>query len=172
MYLVLRTPPFFFTFYSPRYLCNLFQCHLKTRKQFLKLWITRAVEWWCLKTASTNVSSKCSQKAWARATPDSALVGMLNIETIFPYFFSSTPGPLPSISFSHHANWQKLVPFALFIYLAETVCSLDATTSQNSNRRFFFACLFVFSALWWKLNYAKVRDETERSAIWSADAYL
>lgn len=40
----------------------------------------------------------------------------------FPYFFSSTPGPLPSISFSHHANWQKLLLFALFIYLAETVC--------------------------------------------------
>lgn len=49
----------------------------------------------------------------------------------FPYLFSSTPGTMPSISFSHHANWQKLVPFASFICLAESVCSLDGTTSQS-----------------------------------------
>ena len=123
-----------------------------------------AVEWWCLKTASTNVSSKCSQKAWARATPDSALVGMLNIETIFPYFFSSTPGPLPSISFSHHANWQKLVPFALFIYLAETACSLDATTSQNSNWRFFM--LVYSTSVHFGGNWTMRKCETRLKEAW------
>ena len=78
----------------------------------------------------------------------------------FPYFFSSTPGPLPSISFSHHANWQKLVPFALFIYFGRDSLSAwchDVTKLTGG----FIAGLFDFNALWWK--NVKVKDESEGS---------
>lgn len=52
-----------FLFYALRCRCCFIQCRLRTRKWFLKLKLTMPVEWWCLKTATTNVSSQCSQKA-------------------------------------------------------------------------------------------------------------
>lgn len=90
----------------------------------------------------------------------------------FPYFFSSAPGPLPSISFSHHANWQKLVPFVLFIYLAETACSLYGTTSQNCVK--VSACLFHFNVTKCIRNVWKRKAQKRKFGrmIWCPDAYL
>lgn len=150
---------------------------LKTRKWFLKLWITMPVEWWCLKTATTNVSSQRSQKAtwvWARATPNWMLVGMLNIETIFHISFHQHRGHCPAYHFLimqigrnlYHLRcssiWQRQTVHlmgqrhkanwrVLLVYLTSVYCTVVESETYKSERWD-----------WRKFG----------SVIWCADAYL
>lgn len=86
--------------------------------------VFKTSEYQCFIPAFTESNPSLSQNH-----PQMNAHGDAKYRNHFPYFFSSTPGQLPRISFSHHANWQKLVPFALFIYLNRQ--TLDATTSQS-----------------------------------------
>lgn len=126
---MLYTPPFFIVHHDIFLLFVLVS--LKDKKANCRLPYLSNVfknsNYQCFIPVLTESTTSLSQSH----PPKLMLVGTLNIEAIFHIFFPSTPGPLPSLSFSHHANWQKLVPFALFIYLAETACSLDATASQS-----------------------------------------
>lgn len=109
--------------------------------------------------------------AHRKATPELNAHGDPKYRNPFPYFFSSTAGTLPSIPFSHHANWQKLVPFTLFIYLAETACSIDETASQSCVE--VPACLAHFSVEATEMWKKETQDWTKLERVfWLDDAYL
>ena len=141
MYFVLYTHCFF-----TLYLCCLICWHFRTGTNscFLRfLWLSMVFKnshFQCFILVLTESNTNLSQ-----SHPQLNACGEAKYRSYFPYFFSSTPGPLPSISFSHHANWQKLVPFALFVFLAETACSVYGTTSQSKLE--VSACLSGFSRM-------------------------
>lgn len=147
-----------------RYLSCLILWHLRTRNRFLKLQITPPVANRCLKASGTNVSSQCSKKATrvlARAYRQPNARGSAKYRSHFPYFFSSTLGPMPGISFSHHVNWQKPASFALFICLAETDCSVCWAMWQN----WWLLLFFAFSIMHCVGNWS-IKKVDRRSLFW------
>lgn len=131
MYFVLHTPPLFIL--HPEISLLFDSVSLKDKKAIpeiadyhaCRMMVFKNSHYQCFIPALTESNMSSSQ-----SHPQLNARGDVKYRNHFPYFFSSTPGPLPSISFSY-ANWQQLVPFALFIYLAETACSFDGTTSQS-----------------------------------------